>query len=52
MISPHELIEIRGGGFNFSAALITAISRGITTILNLGQVFGVTVRKLFRKYCR
>lgn len=45
-----ELMNINGGGI--SATLINALSRGINTILNLGQIVGTAIRRIQkRNYC-
>ena len=51
MINNSELKNIRGG-ISFTAALMAAISKNITTILNLGQTLGSALRRILRKnYC-
>ena len=51
MLSKKELYQIIGG-INITAALLSAIAKGITTIMNLGQTLGSSIRRLFKKnYC-
>ena len=51
MLSKNELYTIKGG-VKITAALLSAISKGITTILNLGQILGTSIRRMFKKnYC-
>lgn len=43
----HELINVVGGATNYtSATFISAISRGINTIYNLGRAFGTAIRMI------
>lgn len=51
MLNKEELYLVKGGA-KFSASLLSAISKGITTILNLGQILGTSIRRIFKKnYC-
>lgn len=51
MLQKNELILIKGGA-KFSASLLSAVTKGITTILNLGQILGSSIRRIFQKnYC-
>lgn len=51
MIPNKELILIKGGA-KFSASLLSAVTKGITTILHLGQILGTSLRRIFQKnYC-
>lgn len=51
MLSNNELYFIKGG-VKITAALLSAISKGLTTILNLGQILGSSIRRIFKKnYC-
>ena len=43
-LNNSQLIQIVGGGF--SAALLNSISRGVNTILELGRLFGTSVRMM------
>lgn len=53
MISNNELIEIKGGAYKITAALLSSLSRGINTILNLGQTLGSAIRRIIsKKYCK
>lgn len=50
-LSNQELREINGGAI--TASLLNAISRAISTTLNLGQVIGSAIRRAFSKnYCK
>ncbi len=50
-LSNEELNNVIGGGF--SAALLNAISRGISTIYNLGYSIGSSLRRaLGRTLCK
>ncbi len=44
MLSSEELLDIKGG--SWTATLLNAVSRLITTMLGLGQVFGSSVRRV------
>lgn len=44
MIKEEELKQIQGGGI--SASFITAIVRGINTIIDLGRSLGSTIRRI------
>lgn len=49
-LNKNELMKINGGGI--SATLINAISRGINTILSIGQMVGSAIRRIQkRNYC-
>ena len=51
MLSKNELYFIKGG-VKITAALLSAVSKGVTTILNLGQILGSSIRRLIKKnYC-
>ena len=50
MLNNNELMQINGGAI--SASFINALSRAATTLLNLGQIVGTTIRRFFsKKYC-
>ena len=50
-LSNQELYEINGGAV--TASLLNAISRTISTALNLGQIIGSAIRRAFsKKYCK
>lgn len=45
-----ELYEIKGGAI--SATLLNAVSRAVTTILELGRTIGTSIRRIYSKnYC-
>ena len=47
-----ELKELRGGLFSFSTTFFNSISRYISTVKNLGESIGSSIRRLLgRKYC-
>ena len=46
-LQTEELVKIAGGGV--SASLLNAISRTITTMLNLGQIIGSAIRRVISK---
>lgn len=47
----EELSYINGGAI--TASLLNALSRAISTTLNLGQVIGSAIRRVFsKKYCK
>lgn len=49
-LEEQELILISGGGV--SATLLNAVSRAITTAINLGQIIGSAIRRaLSKNYC-
>lgn len=49
-LNKNELMQINGGAV--SAAFINALSRAASTLLNLGQIVGTTIRRFFsKKYC-
>lgn len=51
MLKDSESILIYGGA-KFSASLLSALTKGITTILNLGQILGTSLRRIInKKYC-
>ena len=51
MLTKKELYYIKGG-VKITAALLSAVSKGVTTILNLGQILGSSIRRLLQKnYC-
>lgn len=51
MLNDKELSKITGG-VNITAALLSAVAKGITTIMNLGQTLGSSIRRLLKKnYC-
>ena len=45
MLSKKELIYIVGG-INITASFISAISRGINSVLGLGRSFGSALRRI------
>jgi len=50
-ISNKKLMNVKGG-ISFSASLISAMARGINSILELGRSFGTAIRRLKNKnYC-
>lgn len=50
-LSNKELLEIKGGAI--TASLLNALSRAISTTLNLGQVIGSAIRRAISKsYCK
>ena len=50
-LSNEELSNIYGGAI--TASLINALSRAISTTLNLGQVIGSAIRRVLSKnYCK
>lgn len=44
-ISNKELLEIIGG-INITASFISAIGKGINSILELGRSFGTSIRRI------
>ncbi len=51
MLNNNELYLIKGG-VKITAALLSALSNGVTTILNLGQILGTAIKRIFKKnYC-
>ena len=44
-LNKNELHEINGG-FNITGAVISAISRGINTVLDFGRCLGSAIRRL------
>ena len=49
-LNNYELKNIEGGAI--TASLLNALSRAISTTLNLGQVIGSAIRRVFSKnYC-
>lgn len=44
-LNKEELVCI-DGGVNISGTLISSISRGITTLLDLGRSFGTAIRRI------
>lgn len=51
MLSKKELYQIQGG-VKITATLLSALSKGINTVLNLGQILGSSIRRIIKKtYC-
>lgn len=49
-LNEQELSNINGGAI--SASLLNALSRAMTTILELGRTVGSAIRRLYsKKYC-
>lgn len=49
-LNKNELIKIEGGAL--SAAFMNSLSRAVSTLFNLGQIVGSTIRRLIsKKYC-
>ena len=46
-LTNEELYNLKGGGI--TASLLNAISRTISTMLNLGQVIGSAIRRVMSK---
>ena len=44
-LNRNELLEINGG-INVTGAVISAISKGINTILDFGRCLGTAIRRL------
>lgn len=47
IIPKEELIEITGG--NITASFVNSITKGITTILDLGRTIGSAIRRITSK---
>lgn len=49
-LNEQELIKIQGGAI--SATLLNAVSRAVSTILELGRTVGSAIRRIYSKnYC-
>jgi len=46
-LEDNELLKIYGGGI--TASLLNAVSRTISTMLNLGQIIGSAIRRVISK---
>jgi len=50
-LKKEELLNIVGG-INITASFVSAISKGINSLLELGRTFGTSIRRLYdRKLC-
>jgi len=44
-LSKNELLDI-SGGFNLTAAFVSAVAKGISTIMEVGRSFGTAIRRI------
>lgn len=45
-LNKQELLSIEGGAINFNGTLISSMTRGINTLLDLGRSLGTAIRRI------
>ncbi len=46
ILSKEELLNVTGGDFTITATFLNALSRGVSTIADLGRSLGSAIRRI------